>query len=186
MIYTPSIKAKGLLKAALFAVLGFVSLALTVDEIPLRSLFDDRVEIKVPEKFYELPEEMLKLKYPSERRPSLVYSNEKTTINLAFNLTESPANDEAMAIYTGKLVEVMKNVYPSAEWIGDGTVEINDRQVGFLEMITPAIDVEIYNLMFFTHLEGKMLMCSFNCTKPEMVEWKPTSHEIMESLKIND
>jgi len=62
--------------------------------------------------------------------------------------------------------------------------EINGRKVGYLEFITPVIDTDIYNLMFFTDLDGQLLLGTFNCTKRSIDEWQSTAKEIMNSLKI--
>jgi hypothetical protein len=155
----------------------------TVD-LETKSLLNDRVELKIPKDFDIMPEELMKMKYPSERRPTLVYSNESGGINVALNLTQSQTNQELIPAYKENLVNTFKNAYPSAEWKDSGVRTINGRKVGYLELVTPAIDTEIYNLMFFTDLDGKLLLCTFNCTKKSIDEWTPTAKEIMNSLKI--
>ncbi|MFY7729462.1 MAG: hypothetical protein ACOVRN_08100 [Flavobacterium sp.] len=56
--------------------------------------------------------------------------------------------------------------------------------MGYIELVTPALDTDIYNLMFFTDLNGKLLICTFNCTKKDMEEWTPVAKEIMNSLEV--
>jgi len=153
-------------------------------ELETKSLLDDQVELKIPVGFEIMSEEMMKLKYPSERRPTLIYTNESGGINVALNLTENAASQELIPAYKDNLVKTFKNIYPSAEWKDNGVKEINGKKVGYLELVTPAIDTEIYNLMFFTDLDGKLLLCTFNCTKESIDEWTPTAKEIMNSLNI--
>jgi hypothetical protein len=50
-------------------------------------------------------------------------------------------------------------------------IPINGKEVGYLEFLTSAMDTEIYNLIFFTDLDGKLLLCTFNCTKKSIDEW---------------
>ena len=38
--------------------------------------------------------------------------------------------------------------------------------------------------MFFTDMEGKLLISTFNCTENSITEWEQTADEIMNSLKI--
>lgn len=162
----------------------FTTAFTTSTDLEIKSLLNDKVELKIPKEFNKMSEELMNIKYPSERRPTLVYSNESGGINVALNLTQNQASQEMIAAYKDNLVKSFKNVYPSAEWKDSGVKTINGKKVGYLELVTPAIDTEIYNLMFFTDLDGKLLLCTFNCTKKSIDEWTSTAKEIMNSLKI--
>ena len=175
-----------IIKAITLTILTvFITTAFTSTiNLETKSLFKDKVELKIPIGFDIMSEDLMKIKYPSERRPTLVYSNESGGINIALNLTQSQANQEIISAYTDNFVQTFKNLYPSADWKDSGVKMINGKKVGYLELVTPAIDTEIYNLMFFTDLDGKLLLCTFNCTKKSIDEWTPTAKEIMSSLKI--
>jgi len=153
-------------------------------DLETKSLLNDKVELKFPQEFDIMSEELMKIKYPSERRPTLVYSNESGGINVALNLTQNQASQQLIPAYKDNFVQTFKNLYPSAEWKDSGVKTINGRKVGYLELVTPAMDTEIYNLMFFTDLDGKLLLCTFNCTKKSIDEWTITAKEIMNSLRI--
>ena len=164
--------------------LFFISTGFLVKpELEIKSLLNNKIELKIPKDFAIMSEELLKLKYPSERRPTLVFSNDSGGINIALNLTSNPANQESILPYKDNFVQTFKSLHPKAIWKDHGVSLINGRKVGYLELITPAIDTDIYNLMFFTDLEGKLLLCSFNCTIKDIEEWKPIAKEIMNSLK---
>jgi len=173
-------------KLLLIGVLIMPLLSMSIGKIELvsKSLLNDKVELKIPKEFDIMSEELMKLKYPSERRPTLVYSNETGGINVALNLTENKANQDLIEPYVENFVNTFKNMYPSAEWKGSGTKDINGQKIGFLKLITPAIDTKIYNVMFFTDLNGQLLLCTFNCTENNIKEWETTADEIMNSLKI--
>lgn len=159
--------------------------AFTVNiDLETKSLLNGKVQLKIPKGFEIMSEELMKLKYPSERRPTLVYSNKSGGINVALNLTQNKVNQEQIPAMKDNLLQTFKNVYPSAAWKGSGVKTINGKKVGYLELVTPAIDTEIYNLIFFTDLDGKLLLCTFNCTKKSINEWTPTAKEIMNSLKV--
>jgi hypothetical protein len=51
------------------------------------TILSNKIEVLIPESFDIMSEEMLKHKYPLETRPTLVYTNEDGTVNVAFNLT---------------------------------------------------------------------------------------------------
>jgi hypothetical protein len=130
-----------------------------------------------------MSEEDAKYKYPSERRPNLIYTNEDGSINVAFNHTASKGNDREVSKYKDSLKATLKRLYSSATWYGDDVLKINGKKVGFLELLTPAVDTKIYNLVFFTELEDRLLLVSFNCTEGQMKDWKPVAKEIMNSIK---
>ena len=153
-------------------------------ELELKSLLGDRVELKIPKEFNLMSEELMKLKYPSNKRPTIVFSDETGGINVALNLTENNASQELIEPYVENFVKTFKGIYPSAEWKDSGITEINGQKVGYLKLITPAIDTKIYNVMFFTDLDGKLLLSTFNCTEKSISEWEETADEIMNSLTI--
>lgn len=172
-------------KALLSLIIVFILTAFTPNhELELKNLLDNKIELKIPKAFDIMSENLIKIKYPSENRPTLVYSNDTGSINVALNLTVNKANQDVILPYKDNFVKTFKSIYPDAKWIGEGVKIINGKKVGFIEFITPAIDTDIYNLMFFTDLEGKLLLCTFNCTKINMDEWDSTAKEIMNSLKV--
>lgn len=165
--------------------LFFLSWTTPTIELEKRKILNDQVEILLPKEFEIMSEEMMKLKYPSERRPTLVYTNESGGINVAFNHTASNASQQHIDIYKDNFVKMFQNLYPSAEWLNTGTKQINGRKVGYMELITPAIDTKIYNLMFFTDLNGRLLLCTFNCVDRERKDWVEPAKQIMNSLTLN-
>jgi len=169
--------------------LVILTLALTtaltnVIELESRLLLNERIELKIPKNFKIMSEELISIKYPSQRRPTLVYSNESGGVNVALNLTQNKASQQEIEAYQNNFVQTFKNLYPSAEWKDNGVKTINGKKVGYLELVTPAIDTEIYNLIFFTDLDGKLLLCTFNCTRKDINKWTPVAKEIMNSLKL--
>lgn len=149
-----------------------------------KRIFNNNVSILVPAGFEIMSESMMKYKYPSERRPKLIYTNKAGSINVAFNHTKDKANQNILKNYIEFFEKTFKNVYPSADWIDIGMKEINGRKVGYQELITPAIDTKIYNLLFYTDLNERLLLCTFNCTIEEKENWQKTAHKIMNSLEI--
>lgn len=150
------------------------------------SVLSDKVEILIPKGFSIMSGEMAKIKYPSERRPTLIYTNESATINIAFNHTESKASNGEIQSYKDSLEKTFKNLNPSAKWYSSDVLKINSRNVGCLEFLTPALDTRIYNLIFFTELDGRLLLISFNCTEAQMNDWKPIAINIMNSLNVKE
>lgn len=153
-------------------------------ELEERSVLNDRVSIKLPKDFVIMSEEMMRVKYPSERRPTLVFTNESGGINVALNHTQNKATQAMIGDHQQVVHSTFKALYPSAEWYGEGVREINGRKMGMVELVTPAIDTRIYNLIFFTDLDGRLLMGTINCTEKSIAEWKPIAHEVLGSVVV--
>lgn len=61
---------------------------------------------------------------------------------------------------------------------------MNGRSFIVMEFITPAVDAKIYNLMYITELEGRMLMCSFNCMESQKSEWESKAKQALNSIEV--
>lgn len=142
------------------------------------------VEILVPTSFSLLPDDVIAKKYPRENRPTVVYGNPSATLNLVINHSQdgiTPAElPDAFAGFSGYFDEV----YPGIKWYTKEMQDINGKKFIVLEFQTPAADTEIYNLMFMTEYQSRLLIFSFNCTKPEQEEWQEIATKIRKSVKF--
>jgi len=172
-----------IIKIAILAFLVSSFLTLGID-LEVKSLMNNKVELKIPKDFEIMSKEMLQLKYARGNAPTLVYTDKTGGINVAMNYTQSKANQANIGEFKDYLVKTFKGGFPDAEWKDTGFKVINGKKVGYIEVITPAIDTKIYNLLFFTDMGGRLLLCTFNCTHKSINDWQPAAKEIMESLKI--
>lgn len=147
-------------------------------------ILNDKAEILLPSDFNIMSADMLSAKYPSGNRPTLVYSNDDGTVNLAVNHTVNQMTVDQLEEAKGVFVGQFTQMYPAAQWYQKDMAKINGRDFVVLELVTPAIDTQIYNLMFITSLEDRMLMFSFNCTQDLMWKWQSQGQQIMQSVKI--
>ena len=160
----------------------------TVDgkvELEKRSILLDKVDILVPKDFNVMSEEKVKLKYPIGKGPTLVFTNEEATINVAFSTTPDLASEYLIPEYLETFKNTYENIFPSAIWYSSGVEKINGKNIGKLEFLSPAaIDTKVYNLIFFTDLDGALLIVTVNAKEKQMNDWKPIAHEIMNSITI--
>lgn len=155
-------------------------------DLTTRKIFDNRVSIKIPGDFTLMSEAMIKLQYPNRRRPSIIYTNPDSSVNIAFNYTDKIASEELMPSYKQNVHRVFRSMYPDAEWIETGIKKIHGRSVAYQELISPIVTKKFYNLMFYTHVNGRLFIVSFNCEKRLQAQWQKTAHKIFESLMIQD
>lgn len=152
-------------------------------EIENRSILSDEIEIMLPMEFGEMSEEAAKEKYPAEERPTLIYTNDDGSVNVAFSYTANACKEEDIPQYFNVLKENMQKTITVKEWYSDSVENQNGIKIAKLEFLTPAVDTDIYNLMYLVSLDDRLLICSFNSTKELMDEWKPIGEAIMGSIK---
>ena len=169
------------------ALLSLLLIAASPTPIKLQKelILSNRIGILLPSGFESMPQEMINARYPSERRPDLVYTDETGAITLSFMHTVYKASPEQIDVYHSNFVSLFKSVYPTADWKGAEVKQINGQKVGYVEFITPAAaDTRIYSLMFFTDVEGKFLLCTFRCDEEQHEYWMASAQQIMNSLTI--
>lgn len=149
-----------------------------------QKIMEGKITFRMPRLFSIMAPELAALKYPSERRPNIIYADESTTINLAFNAIQYALSDEEVEDFRDEMAEALEQAQPSAQWMEKEMAVINDKAIGFIEVITPALDGSIYNLMFFSALDNQALIGTFNCMEEDMETWRPIARSMMETLQF--
>ncbi|MEK4628203.1 hypothetical protein MKZ17_08345 [Solibacillus sp. FSL R7-0682] len=147
-------------------------------------VLNGKMLIRMPNLFLIMAKELASLKYPSERRPTVIYTDETSTINLALNLTDYPLRESEVEDFQENMIEVLEQAHPSAKWLDTGMMEIQEKTIAFIEIITPAIDGDIFNLMFFAALNGQTLIGTFNCMEGDLESWRPVAKAMVETLEF--
>lgn len=175
------------MKPALFFVLASLLSfpAYAADKLVTRTVLDGKVSLLTPKNFGPMKKELLDIKYPMSRRPSEVLSDSTGGVTLAFNHTKTQMT-QAQVIEAHKSISKMfHNMHPSAKWIRDETIVKDGMNFMVLELITPAMNAKIHNIMYGTSVENRFLLVAFNTTVEQSKEWLPIGKKMMSSLKIN-
>jgi hypothetical protein len=173
-------------RALLCLLVPFLVLAQTASpQLEERQLLDGKLSISIPKSFGPMGEDMLKLKYPSERRPTIVFTDERGTVNVAVNHTNNRISPEQLPELRKQMEGMFKNLYPSATWFKNELVEVNGKQCFIFDLRTPAVDTEVRNIMLGTSVDGRFLIISFNATKQLEKTWVPVGEQVIRSVKIS-
>ena len=154
------------------------------NQLVRRIVLTGKVQVLLPKSFNQMTSEMLAAKYPASNRPTLVYTNEDGSINFAFNHTVNQVTDDKLPEVLPAFVQQFNSIYPQIRWFKKEMEKVNGKSFIVMEFITPAVDTRIYNLMYITELEGKMLMCSFNCMESQKSEWESKAKQALNSVEI--
>ena len=145
---------------------------------------DYRVSLEVPKSFGPMKQDILELKYPNNRRPTEVISNNEGTISISLVLTDVVVTLKQLKIAHDEMTKLMKTSYPKSEWFRNEYIRQSGAQFFVLELITPAIDTDIHNIMYGTSIGDRLVIISFNVTKSLADSWLETGREIMSSISL--
>ena len=137
--------------------------------------------MKIPGEFKIMSDEMLNVKYPNGNPPSLVYTNERGTINVALVMNDVAMKNTQIEEYIKTMESTYKNY---SKDIKINFWERNNHKIGEMEFTTQSSDTEIYNHMIVFSVDSKLRLVNFNCTKEFSDEWKEISKFIIESIKF--
>jgi len=167
----------------LFFVVLFSSSVLSEEMIEVKAL-DGKVSVYAPKGFEPMPTSILDKKYPSSRRPSEVLSDKTGGVTLAFNYTNNAMQPNQVNEAHGAISKMFHNMYPSASWIRDEVILQNGQTFMVMELITPAMDTKIHNIIYGTSVDGRFLLAAFNTTAEQSGKWLPIGKQIMASMKV--
>jgi hypothetical protein len=116
------------------------------NRLTFRSLnfFAGKVEVSIPEQLQPMDRKMFTFKYPEENQATTIaYSDADATVSLLI----SPRSHKATQADLPEYEQVLTNSFtsnPSIDFIKSEVQEINGRDFIVIEMITPAMDTEVY------------------------------------------
>ncbi len=150
-----------------------------------REIIKKQLWIWLPDEFDLLSQEMARLKYPAENRPDIIYTSQDTTVNISFSRKTAWMESGEEEKIRDSVEQMMLRLYPSASIIDKQTVLSDKKRLAWFDFVTPALDMDIYNLMFFTSLQGKLLMGSCNCLSGDQNDWKNVFLQMLASVRAD-
>ena len=151
-----------------------------------RSLLNGRIELLVPDYFKPMTAEVTAVKYPNPaKRPDLVLTDANAEVNIVISVTPQPIQPSQMGQYKDFMIGSLKQTHPDATWLDNGVKTIHGKNIGYFKLISPAVDQKVFVYYFFTNMDGKVLLFTFNCTESLLPKWKDTADAIMASLVVN-
>lgn len=137
----------------------------------------------LPKQFTLLSKEYAKIKYPSENRPALIYSNPETTVNLTFSHKQEKLAAGQEAEVCDAFGQVMRRLYPTCRILQQGLVQARNNQAAWMDFVVPAMDTAIYNLLFVTPVKGRMLIGTCNCPQPDQEDWEDLFVQMITTIR---
>lgn len=146
-----------------------------------KTLFKGKMSIMMPVSFVDLPSNLAKIKYISEQRPQIIKTSLDTTVNLGFSMPDLEVYPEHIEELCKQTKSALKQINPAIVFY-EGQVE-SDLPLGWFEFKSYGIDSNVYNLMFMTIVDKKLLHGIFNCNYNDAIEWRDAARQMMRTIK---
>jgi len=154
-------------------------------ELETRGLLSAKTRMLIPTHFEQTSEEMLQAKYPSKSRPTTVLMDERGTVNVSLSHPTYATSTKELKEAHRALERMFCSQDPSVIWYRSELSSINDQECFILELLTPASDTGVYNILVVTSLENRILIISVNPIKELIERWLSTGRRMVESITVN-
>jgi len=148
-----------------------------------RQELDGIISLLIPSDFTMMSTAEKSAKYPGKNAPQEVWANAERDVNINFLNTGQALPISELEMYINEVANGIKENVPSSKWYGVKSYTYNGIKVGILEFVTSAQDAEIYNLMCFTSVNGKLIMYSFNCLAKNKTIWQEKAQNFISSIR---
>jgi len=126
--------------------------------------------------------ECVKRKYPYEERPSIILSNEDTTINFLFDCMK--IKPEELSSRLKKYKAVVKKMNPSHVFYSESIIKLESGlDLALYDYIGSAIDDDIYYISFFTDLPNGELFGCFTCPIDAEARWGTLTRQMIMTIE---
>jgi len=124
----------------------------------------------VPEIMKQMPKEYTKIKYPSEFRPQIILTTMDLSVNMGFTVFPSGLIGDDKLKLLQHMREAVQRSNPDYKMYS--CESLSDIQGGYFAFRSHAMDSDIYNMLFLSDIEDKLIQGSFNCYYKDYEKWK--------------
>lgn len=146
-------------------------------------LFRNQMEVLLPIGFCEMPDYIARKKYPSKYRPPVILMDKDNLVNFTFNLTQTPLVESQFQKAAEGFEKTFRQTYPNAKFQELWHMKGKGEQLAILPYESMAMDVDLFNIAFFTSVKNKVLCGSFNCILDMKGSWEETAIHCISSIQ---
>lgn len=167
-------------------VYGDIHDTLYVKEIPYSfkryNFFDGKVNIMLPIRFIDMPDEIVKIKYSRLADEYVIKTNEKYNIDIVLELVKKYDGFENVETEINKNIDCLKKIQPLYCFY-ESKVE---NKLGWYDFRNSAIDCQLYNLFFIIDLGEDLLLGKFVCNILKSEIWKKIFLTIISTINESE
>ncbi len=143
-------------------------------------VMEERLSAIMPESFIIMPEEMKRIKYPTNP-PDYIYTTPDSTVNLCLS-ARTALDENAVFDFGRQMLTLLKNMRKDARFGAAKQIESGGHKIFYFDFMTQALDQSIYNAMFFFSIDGKQATGSWNCLGKDRWFWAPVFEHAVKTI----
>ena len=160
----------------------------TVFGIPVifrdHSIIEDKAVMRMPEDFIPRTEEEIASVYFLGSRPQYVFSNGYLNFMAAFNWTNNVMPDASIFDFTKFAKQAIERIGPKDHFMNEEKITQEGSSLSILQFVAQTIDSVNYNVMFFSSLDGRLLIGSVTFDHKYAKRLLPLVLEMVKSFRI--
>ena len=161
---------------------------ITVYGVPInfseRTILNGKGLIFMPTDFEELNSDDISIVYPLGNPPQSVFGNSHLDFTIGFNHTKHSLPSEAMKEFAKVVKVLLEKAGPKVRFFGEGFIQKDNLTMSTLEFTSHTLTDVVYNMMFFSVLDSKVLIGFINFNSKNMKRCKPIAKEVINSFSI--
>ncbi len=126
--------------------------------------------IHLPDNMGIMPDEVAKIKYPSEFRPQIILTTINLSVNMGFNLFERQIPKGEMEAMVRRMASAIEREHPDYRFYG--CREMEKMEGYWFAFRSHAMDSDLYNMMFALKFEKSIVLVNFNCPYKDYKQWQ--------------
>lgn len=147
-----------------------------------RIIADMGIGISMPEKFFEFNNDFKEIMYPYGNMPKYVFGGEDIQFQMMFNITPNKIGNNQIKEFLPIAKKIITGVGPKVHIVQSGVIEKEEHLVAVMEFVSRAVDMSVYNVMFYFSQKEQLMMGSINFPFRDKEKMIPVAKEILESL----
>lgn len=147
-------------------------------------LLDGKARMRMPEDFTVRTEEEIASVYCLGTKPQYVFSNGYLRFMVALNWTSNLIADGNIFDFTRFAKQAIERIGPKSRILNVEKLKKEAHNLAVLEFIAQTIDSVNYNVMFFTSLEGRLVIGSITFDQRFVKRLRPLTLEMAKSFQL--
>ncbi|MCI7790074.1 MAG: hypothetical protein MR531_04735 [Lachnospiraceae bacterium] len=147
------------------------------------SILNDKFSILLPDDFQDMDLKVASLKYPSPSRPSVIKTNEESSVDFMYNNLHQNVPQEQLSTLLQLIRINIMNVNSGVVFHEQGEIDEADNKIVWMEYENPTLDGQMYNIMFLVNVNNEVIQGMYNCNVQEKDKWKKIMLKSAKSIK---
>lgn len=143
-----------------------------------------KLKLVMPQLFFLVDDQMKKLIYPLGNPPSHVFGSGEINFNLALSCSPTKIPNEGIPKFLPMANKLMQALGPKSRIISQGVIDKEGWNFAILEFVTRAVDMNVYNVMFYFSIENQLMIGTINFPAKYQKRLVKIAKEMIDSLEL--